>query len=86
MTNHNDMTPHTRYIVTKPSLDGTFQVNDHIWKHPDGSLMCQEAQGWLINEELDQATKGFSFEFDNLYAIKRKNLLQQELDKLNGIA
>lgn len=82
--NHNDMTPNARYVVTHPSNDGTFQFNDHIWKANDGSIMCQEAQGWIPEDEVDAASKGFQLQLDQDYITKRKQQLQQQLDSLDG--
>lgn len=84
MTNHNDMIPNMRYVVTHPSLCGTLQINDHIWKATDGTIMCREAQGWIPKDEVDEATKGFLIVLDIDYINKRKQELQDQLNQLDG--
>jgi len=52
------MIPGIRYIVTKPSDDGTFELNDHIGMNDDGSIMISETGGWLTADAVEEATKG----------------------------
>jgi len=52
------MIPGVRYIVTKQSDDGTFELNDHIGMNEDGSIMISETGGWLTADAVEEATKG----------------------------
>lgn len=65
------MTPGMRYIVTKASDDGTFQVGDHIWLDSDGTVCCVEAAGWIEAEDVPEATAGMEYEPDRAWAKRQ---------------
>lgn len=60
-----------RYIVTKGSDDGTFQAGDHIWLLGDGSVACIEAQGWIPDQDVQQAMTGVAYEIDRAWAQRK---------------
>lgn len=62
------MTPGMRYIVTKGSRDGTFQVGDHISLNEDGTVSCREAMGWIEKEHVQEAMSGVEYEPDRAWA------------------
>jgi hypothetical protein len=72
-----------RYIVTKASDNGTFEVGDHILINSDGSISCIEAQGWIDNCDVEEATKGIEIEIDHDWIERRKSKLRKELAELN---
>jgi hypothetical protein len=74
-----------RYIVTKASDDGTFDVGDHIYLHEDGSIICKEAEGWIDSMQVEYATKGMIFEIDQTWLSKRRRELLDELEELNAL-
>ena len=61
-----------RYVVTKASDDGTFEVGDHIILHADGSIGCREAGGWIAGEDAAEATKGMEVELDKAWVESRR--------------
>lgn len=73
------MKPGMRYIVTKASDDGTFQVGDHILIEQDGSISCQEAHGWVEKEYIQEAMQGIEYEPDRAWA-------KQQIEKAERIA
>lgn len=74
--------PRLRYIVTKCSDDGTFQVGDHIRYMEDSSVMCAEALGWIDPENVANATKGMEVEVDAEWVKARSAKLRKEMDDL----
>jgi hypothetical protein len=56
------MTQGVRYVVTKKSKDGTFRKGDIIVQLHDGSILCQQARGWIDAENVPEATKGMEYE------------------------
>ena len=73
-----------RYVVTKPSDDGTFEIGDHISMNADGSIIDREAQGWIDSCDVDEATKGMEVEIDKQWVEQRKKKLLEELASLNA--
>lgn len=71
-----------RYIVTKASDDGTFELGDHISLCKDGAIACVEAQGWIEKEDLLLATKGMEVEIDLAWIEQRRDRLLAELTDL----
>jgi hypothetical protein len=71
-----------RYIVTKGSTDGTFEVGDHISLNPDGSINCIEAQGWIEADDVASATEGMEVETDLEWYGRRKQKLLDEVDAM----
>ena len=57
-----EMKTGTRYVITKESEDGTFQIGNHVSLNDDGSINCQEARGWIDAEYAHDVTKGMEFE------------------------
>ncbi len=71
-----------RYIVTKGSDDGTFEVGDRIWLQPDGSIGCAQAGGWVSGCDAPAALKGMEYEVDDEWVARRKAKLLAELEEL----
>ncbi len=71
-----------RYIVTRASDDGTFEVGDHINKNPGGSINCQEAGGWIEACDAEEATRGMECEIDQAWVARRREKLLAELAEL----
>ena len=71
-----------RYIVIKPSDDGTFEVGDHIYMTSDGSISCIEAHGWIDACDVPEATRGMVIEIDAEWVKLQKKKL---LDALSNI-
>ena len=69
--------PGPRYIVTKASDDGTFEVGDHIHLCKDGTILCVEATAWVAAEDTPMALNGVEVAIDQDWVKKR-------LDKLLG--
>ena len=78
-----DMEIGKRYIVTKRSDDGTFEVGDHIWKEQNGDISVREAQGWIDSENVPDATAGMEVDIDADWIAKRRARLAQELAELD---
>ena len=71
-----------RYVVTKPSDDGTFEVGDHIYMTSDGAISCIEAQGWIDACDVPEAIRGMDIEIDVEWIKRQKKKL---LDALANI-
>ncbi len=69
--------PNKRYIVTKASDDGTFEVGDHITLYVDGTLACFEAMGWIDANDVPAATQGMEVEVDKEWASKALSALDR---------
>ena len=78
------MVPKTRYVVTKASDDGTFELGDHITLLDDGAVSCHEANGWVEPPEVKDALKGCEFEVDSVWLARRKQGLLRELYEIAG--
>ena len=72
-----------RYVVTKESQDGTFQIGDHIKYEEDGSISCLEAQGWIEADDVPRAIIGMEAVPDREWIEKRKKKLLYELNLLD---
>ena len=72
-----------RYVVTKASDDGTFEIGDHITLHTDGTIGCREAAGWIEQPDAEGAIKGCELAIDQEWVERRKQKLMQELASLN---
>lgn len=73
-----------RYIVTKGSDDGTFEVGDHIIRQVGGSILCVDARGWIDAEYVYEATQGMEIEVDQEWIERRRKQLLKELETLDG--
>lgn len=73
-----------RYIVTKASDDGTFEVGDSIALCPDGSIISYSAYGWIDAYDVESAKKGMVVEIDEKWVARRIDRLQKEIDDLSG--
>ena len=69
-----------RYIVTKESDDGTFEVGDHIWLNADGSISCMEACGWIDADDVAEAEKGMEIEIDQEWVDRQKKKFRELFD------
>jgi len=65
--NSTTMEPGKHYIVTKSSIDGSFQAGDHIYMYPSGNIECSEAHGCMFAENVPEATKGMKVIWDVRY-------------------
>lgn len=65
-----------RRIVTKASKNGEFQVGDHIILHPDGSILCREAEGWMPAEDVKAATEGMESVVDDEWYAREVDRLK----------
>jgi len=73
-----------RYVVTKESDDGTFQVGDSIELLPDNSVGNWTVGGWIDVNDVSEAISGMMVEVDAKWLNRKKELLQKQLDQLNG--
>ena len=71
-----------RYIVTKASDDGMFEVGDDIVKNPDGSISSICGHGWIAIEHVTMAMVGVEYEIDKDWVERRKKKLLEELAEL----
>lgn len=71
-----------KYVVTKPSDDGTFEIGDHISMNKDGSITVREAQGWVTASDVTEAIKGMEVKIDQDWVELRKKKLLDELKSL----
>lgn len=76
--------PGKRYVVTKASDDGTFEVGDHINMTDSGDINCCEASGWIDAEDVPWATKGMEVEIDREWIADRRAKLLEELAALDA--
>ena len=72
-----------RYVVTRGSDDGTFEIGDHVLLDGDGALNCVEAMGWIDSEDVPDATAGMEVIIDKEWIELRKRALQKELNSLS---
>ena len=73
-----------RYIVTKPSDDGTFIIGDRIIFESDGSVSCIEANGWVDAADVREAMRGVEYQVDQAHRDRRIRALKDELARLEG--
>lgn len=74
----NKMQTNIRYLVTKGSNDGTFEVGDIIKLESNGDILCYQARGWITAEDVAEAVKGMEFEVHKEhYDTLRKKLTEQ---------
>ena len=71
-----------RYIVTKASRDGTFEVGDHIWESSDGDIYCVEGDVRIDVSDVPEAIIGMECEIDQGWIERRKKWLLEELAEL----
>lgn len=74
-----------RYVVTKPSENGTFEMGDCISKCSDGAIACWSAPGWIAIEDVAEAMRGVEVKLDSEWIERRKALYLAELEKLEGL-
>jgi hypothetical protein len=72
-----------RYIVTKDSDDGTFEIGDHIYMDIVGDICNTDIHAWINNEDVQEATKGMEVELDKEWIERRKAKITAELSALN---
>jgi hypothetical protein len=70
------------FLVTKGSDDGTFIKGDHIVFYDDGCIGCFEAAGWILVDDLPEATKGLEYTLDIDYVKKRLAHIEKEAEQL----
>ena len=76
-----DMKPGTRYVVTKPSDDGTFTVGEHVKINSDGAISCNE--GWVEPSDVAEAVVGMEVEIDIYLLISKLVVMQTSLDEID---
>lgn len=72
-----------KYIVTRASDDGTFEVGDHVSINPDGSISCREAHGWIDACDVAEAAAGIAVEIDKEWVERQKARLYKKLAELD---
>lgn len=77
------MLPHIRYVVTKASDDGTFQIGDHIMLDENGDVYCREAGGWIDAEDVPDATQGMEYTVDERYLLLERSKLVNRISAVN---
>jgi hypothetical protein len=82
----SDMQPGLRYIVTKASKNGEFQIGDRVQLEDDGAISNVDAGGWMAVEDVPEATESAEFAIDAEWLARRKAELQMQLDLLNALA
>lgn len=78
-----EIQPNVRYVVTKSSNDGTFEVGDHIKLLENGEIACIEAKGWIDKADVPEAIKGMECEIDKVWVDAQKLKLTKQLQELN---
>ncbi len=73
-----------RYVVTKPSDDGTFEAGDRLSLNEDGSISNYNVRGWIDAKDVVEATKGMEVEVDKAWVARCVEALRQELAGLEG--
>lgn len=63
-----DMTPGVFYKVIKESRDKTFLKGDSICLHKDGIITSLKEEGWIAEEDVDEALIGVELKLDKNYA------------------
>ena len=63
------------YIVTRDSNDGSFISSDQITLLENGAIINQQAEGWLDEDDLSDATSGMECELDTDRIQRRKDRL-----------
>lgn len=71
-----------RYIVTKASRDGEFEVGDRIWLLDDGCIMNKQASAWMPTADVAEATRGMEIEPDADWASAKRAELERRLHEL----
>jgi hypothetical protein len=85
MIGYDDLEIDLRYVVVKPSVNGEFQIGDHIKLLPDGAVLNLEAGGWIDMPYLSQATEGMVVEIDKEWLSEEKEKLKQRLKELENV-
>lgn len=73
-----------RYVVTKASKDGTFEIGDHVSVNNDGSINCLEAGGWIDPADAAEATAGMEVEIDREWLERQKSKLRELITELEN--
>ena len=73
-----------RYIVTKASRAKEFQVGDRVELLADGSIMSQQAAGWMVAEDVPAATRGWAVEIDAAWVEARRASLARQFAVLSA--
>lgn len=74
-----------RYVVTRDSKNREFRTGDQVWMEPDGAIMCQEAHGWMLPEDVVRATEGWAIEPDANWAAATRDELERKLAELAAL-
>jgi hypothetical protein len=75
-----------RYIVTTPSDDGTFLKGDRIFFRRDGAIGCEEVDGWIEPEDVEERTIGMEYEPMVEYEEQWERDELGRMDTINEIA
>jgi hypothetical protein len=74
--NESNMKVGVKYVVTKPSDDGTFKLGDHIHIYDDGDVGCVEASGWVsVEDGAQEALIGCEVELDQEHIKRLEDVL-----------
>ena len=68
-----------RYVVTKASRDGEFEVGDRIWLLEDGCIMNQQAAAWMPAADVAEATREMEIAPDADWAAAMRADLERKL-------
>jgi hypothetical protein len=75
-----------RFIVTKGSDDGTFEIGDNISFDDDGSIILHAKEGGRIDtEDVPEATKGMEYKVDMEWVKRRQRYIKNMLADLEEI-
>lgn len=80
--NGPSMKPNIRYTVTKASLNGEFQIGDHIRMEPNGDILSTDGIGWMPVEGVPKATEGWEIEINTDWYLARRYKLETELTQV----
>lgn len=72
-----------KYIVVQGEDTETLQTGDHIQQLDDGSLLCQEAEGWLAPGEWEDLD--VEVEIDKDYYVKQQRKILESLEQIDKI-
>jgi len=85
MMNGPSMKPNIRYIVTKASLNGEFQIGDRIRMEPNGDILSTDGIGWTPVKDVPNATEGWEIEINKDWYLARRYKLETELAQIMGV-
>ena len=67
-----------RYIVTRASEHGEFQIGDRVQMLAEGAILNQQGAAWMAAEDVPMATRGWAIEPDAEWAKARRAALDRK--------